>query len=146
MISISSHSLLLTELLTSFILKFYMPHFQLPTSLATVTSNLLLPPLYQLRYNLLYISISSFWSRSPMRLSEPLLDCWLANKDYLQISAFPIQWWWSERRFTKESYWKSHEWSGEKSAGWTQSSLTLGTSTLAFKVYSEWRTRQKVWT
>ena len=75
-----------------FILKSYMPHFQLPTSLATVTSTLLSPPLYRLGYNLPYISTSSFWSRSPTRFTEPrpssLLDGRLARKDYLQISAF----------------------------------------------------------
>ena len=75
-----------------FILKSYMPHFQLPTSLATVTSTSLLPPLsplYRLGYNFPYISTNFFWSKSPTRLLEPLLDCWLARKDYLQISAFP---------------------------------------------------------
>ena len=90
----------------------------------TVTSTSLLPPLsllYRLGYNLLYISTSFFWSRSPTRLTEPrlssLLDGRLARKDYLQISAFPIRWWWSERRSTMESHWKSHEWSGERD-GW----------------------------
>ena len=81
-----------------------MPHFQLPTSLATVTSTSSLPPSslsyrlgynllsYRLGYNLPYISTSSFWSRSPTCLTEPrpssLLDGRLARKDYLQISAF----------------------------------------------------------
>ena len=123
--------LLSTKLLTSFILKSYSPHFQFPTSLATVTSNSLLPLSYRLGYKPRYINTSFFQSRSHTRLSEPLLDCWLARKDYLQISAFPVRWWWSERRSTKESHWRSHEWSGEKSAGWTQSGLTLGTSTSA---------------
>ena len=156
-IPISSHFLLRIKLPTSFNLKSYMPHFQLPTSLATVTSNSSSPPSYRLGYDLLsyrfgynlpYISISSFWKRSPTCLTEPrpssLLDGRLARKDYLQISAFPVRWWWSKRRSTKESHWRSHEWSGEKSAGWTQSGLTLGTSTSASKVYPEWRTRQKV--
>ena len=124
-ILISSHLLLSNKLLTSFILKSYMPHFQLPTSFATVmsiSSLPLSPSLYQLGYdlllyrfgyNLLYISISSFWKRSPTCLTEPrpssLLDGRLARKDYLQISAFPVRWWWSERRSTKESHWRSHE-------------------------------------
>ena len=60
-------------------------------------------PLYQLGYNLSYISTSFFWSRSPTRLTEPrpssLLDGRLARKDYLQISAFWIWWWWSKRGF-----------------------------------------------
>ena len=90
----------------------------------TVASTSLLPPsslLYRLKYNLLYISTSSFWSRSPTRLTEPrlssLLDGRLARKDYLQISAFLVWWWWSERRSTIESYWGSHEWSGKRD-GW----------------------------
>ena len=116
-IPILSHHLLSTNLPTSFILKSYMPHFQLPTSFATVTSNSLSPPSYRLGYYLSYISTRSFWSRSPMRLSEPLLDWWLARKNYFQISAFCVRWWWSKRRSTKESHWRSHEWSGEKSAG-----------------------------
>ena len=124
-IPILSHFLLLTEFSTSFILKSYMPHFQLPTFLATVTSTSLLPPsssLYQLRYdlllyqfgyNLVYISISFFWKKSPTCLTKPrpsnLLDSRLARKDYLQISAFPDRWWWSKRRSTKESHWRSHK-------------------------------------
>ena len=90
----------------------------------TVTSTSSLPPsslLYRLRYNLSYISTSSFGKRSPTCLTEPrpssLLDGRLARKDYLQISAFPVRWWWSERRSTKESHWGSHEWSGERD-GW----------------------------
>ena len=109
MIPISSHLLLPTKLPTSFILKSYMSHFQLPTSLAIVTSTLSLPPspyssrlgyellLYWFGYNLLYISISSLWKRSPTCLTEPrpssLLDGRLAKKDYLQISAFLNRWW-----------------------------------------------------
>ena len=108
-IPISSHLSLLTKLSTFFILKSYMPHFQLPTSFVTVTSTSLLPPLppsyrlgydlllYRFGYNLPYISISSFWKRSSTCLTEPrpsnLLDGRLARKDYLQISAFPNRWW-----------------------------------------------------
>ena len=77
----------------------------------TVANTLLLPPSslsYRLGYNLLYISTSSFWSRSPTRFTEPrpssLLDGRLTRKDYLQISAFPVWWWWSKRRSTMESH------------------------------------------
>ena len=41
--------------------------------------------LYRLRYNLLYSNTSSFWSKSPMYLTE---SSRLARKDYLQISVF----------------------------------------------------------
>ena len=96
----------------------------------TITSTSSLPPssllyqlgynllLYQLGYNLLYISTGSFWKRSPTYLTKPkpssLLDGQLARNDYLQISTFPIRWWWSERHSIKKSYWRSHEWSGER--------------------------------
>ena len=108
-IPILSPPSLLTKLPISFILKSYIFHFQLSTSLATVTSILLLPPLsplyrlgydlflYRFEYNLLYISISSFWKRSSTYLTKPrpsnLLDSRLAKKNYLQISAF-LNWWW----------------------------------------------------
>ena len=108
----------------SFILKSYMPLFQLrhrydSTSLSLLsyrlgynlpyistssfwshrydsTSSSLLS--YRLGYNLPYISTSSFWSRSPTRLSEPLLDCWLARKDYLQISFYQVYPGWRTRQ------------------------------------------------
>ena len=106
----------------------------------TVTSTLLLPPSsfsYRLGYNFLYISTSSFWSRSPTCLTEPrpssLLDGRLARKDYLQISAFldPVVVERGGSSRSMESHWRSHEWSGEKTAGRTRSGLTLGTSTSA---------------
>ena len=40
------------------------------------------------------------------------LEYKLSRKDYLQINAFPIWWWWSERvssHSTKECHWRSHE-------------------------------------
>ena len=87
-ILILSHLLLSTKLLTSFIIKSNMSHFQLLTSFATVTINLSLPSSYRIKYNFPYINTSSFWSRSLIRLLKPLLDCWLVKKNYLQISAF----------------------------------------------------------
>ena len=86
---------------------------------------------YRLGYNLLYISTSSFWSRSLMHLTKPrpssLLDGWLVKKDYLQISAFldlVVMEQGSSSRSMK-SHWRSHEWSGEKTASRTQLGLTL---------------------
>ena len=108
----------------------------------TVTSTSLSPPSslsyqlgynllsYRLEYNLLYISTSSFWSRCSMRLTEPSR---LTRKDYLQISAFlnlvVVQRKGSLRSI--KSHWRSHKWSGEKTAGWTRPGLTFGTSTSA---------------
>ena len=85
---------------------------------------------YRLGYNLPYISTSSFWSRNPTRLTEPSR---LARKDYLQISAFldPVVVERGGSSRSMESHWRSHEWSGEKTAGRTRSGLTLGTSTSA---------------
>ena len=106
----------------------------------TIISTSLLPPLslsYRLRYNLLYINTSSFWRRDPTYLTEPrpssLLDGRLARKDYLQISAFldPVVVEQEDSSRSMESHWRSHEWSSKKTAGRTQSSLSLGTSTSA---------------
>ena len=83
--------------------------------------------LYRLGYNLLYISTSSFWSRSPTHLMKPSR---IARKDYLQISVFlnPVVVERGGSSRSMESHWRSHEWSGEKTAGRTRSGLTLGTS------------------
>ena len=68
------------------------------TSNQTVTSTLSLPPLfflYQLGYNFLYISTSSFWSKSFICFIEPrpssLFDSRFARKNYLEISVFPVR-------------------------------------------------------
>ena len=92
---------------------------------------------YRLGYNLPYISTNFFWSKSLTCLTKPrpssLLDGRLARKDYLQISAFldPVVVERGGSSRSMESHWRSHEWSGEKTAGRTRSGLTLGTSTSA---------------
>ena len=91
-----------------FILKILHASLSTPTPLATTSLSLLS---YRLGYNLLYINTSSFWSRSSTRLSEPLLDCWLGRKDYLQISAFPDPVVVEQEgvpHALQESHWRSH--------------------------------------
>ena len=112
----------------------------------TVTSTSLSPPsslsyrlgynllLYRLGYNFPYISTSSFWRRGPTYLTKPrpssLLNDRLARKNYLQISAFldPMVVEQESSSRSMKSYWRSHKWNGEKTAGRTRSGLTLETS------------------
>ena len=74
---------------------------------------LVVATLYQLGHNLLYINTSSFWKKSLICFTQPrsssLLDSRLARKNYLQISAFSVRWWWSKRRSINKSHWKSHK-------------------------------------
>ena len=71
-----------------------------------------------------------------MRLSEPLLDCWLARKDYLQISAFPdlvvVEREGALHALQRKATGRAVSKVVKETAGWMWPDLTLGTSTSAF--------------
>ena len=66
----------------------------------------LLSSLHQLGYNLLNQSALALLGEEVLRVIEPSpikQECLSTSslKDYLQINAFPIWWWWSKRGYLK---------------------------------------------